>query len=178
MRFDRHQGKNAADIINYYSEKELIEIFREYGEENSAPKIARYIIEARKQKKIESTRELADIIEKANSYPGVKERIFQALRIEVNQELKNEEKAIKDGLDLLESDGTIFVISFHSLEDRIVKNIFRDESRDCICSDLICTCKHKRSIEILTKKPIVPSSEEIRENIRSRSAKARAAKKL
>jgi 16S rRNA (cytosine1402-N4)-methyltransferase len=100
------------------------------------------------------------------------------LRIEVNKELENLEKSLNEAIDLLEPGGIIFVISFHSLEDRIVKNIFKNEAKDCICEDFICTCKHKKKLQILTKKPIEPSENEIKINPRSRSAKARSAKKL
>jgi 16S rRNA (cytosine1402-N4)-methyltransferase len=92
--------------------------------------------------------------------------------------LDNLEKSLHEAIDLLEKDSKIFVISFHSLEDRIVKNVFRNESRDCICNDIICTCQHKKSLEVLTKKPILPTNEEIKTNSRSRSAKARLAKKI
>jgi 16S rRNA (cytosine1402-N4)-methyltransferase len=108
----------------------------------------------------------------------VKARIFQALRIETNKELEALEISLKDALNLLESSGIIFVISFHSLEDRVTKQIFKKETRDCICSDIICSCNHKKSLKLLNKKPILPSTEEISLNSRSRSAKARAAQKL
>lgn len=178
MRFDKSSWIDASTIVNTYPEDKLFKIFSEYGEEPASRKIARHICEKRKQKKLETTYELRDTIDEVTKFPWVKERIFQAIRIEVNKELEHIEIALKDALQLLEKDGTIFVISFHSLEDRIVKNILRNESKDCICSDIICTCKHKKSIKILTSKPILPTEKEIEENIRSRSAKARAAKKI
>ncbi len=178
MRFDKSWWQSARDIIHTYTEEKLFKIFSEYGEEPTSRKIAKYICDTRKKKKLETTYDLRDTIDEINSYHGVKERIFQALRIEVNKELEHIEIALKDAIKLLEKDGIIFVISFHSLEDRIVKNIFRDESKDCICTDIICTCHHKKTLKILTQKPVLPTEKEIQENIRSRSAKARAAKKL
>ncbi len=105
-------------------------------------------------------------------------RVFQALRIEVNQELEALKNSLSQAIDLLETGGNIFVISFHSLEDRIVKHLFKRETRDCICSDIICQCGHKKSLRLIHKKPIAPSPEEQKENSRSRSAKARHAQKL
>jgi 16S rRNA (cytosine1402-N4)-methyltransferase len=178
MRFDKSTWQSASDVVNYYDEKRLTDIFTKYGEEPNSRKIAKYICEKRKQKALKTTYELRDTIDEVTKFPWVKEKIFQAIRIEVNKELEYIERALKDAINILDIEGNIFVISFHSLEDRIVKNIFRDESRDCICSDFICTCKHKKTIKILTPKPILPSEKEINENIRSRSAKARAAKKI
>ncbi|NVP17892.1 16S rRNA (cytosine(1402)-N(4))-methyltransferase RsmH [Candidatus Gracilibacteria bacterium] len=175
MRLDKTKGKTAADIVNSYKDSELREIFLKYGEEPGANKISKLIVENRRKKRFETTLELAKII------PGpikVKSRIFQAIRIEVNEELEVLEKSLLDAIKILKKEGNIFVISFHSLEDRITKNIFRDESRDCICDDIICSCLHKKSIRILSKKPILPSEEEIKQNTRSRSAKARLAQKI
>lgn len=178
MRFDKSSWQSACDIVNTYTEEKLYKIFSEYGEEPNSRKIAKYICEERKKKRPETTYDLRDTIDEVSKFPWVKEKVFQALRIEVNKELEHIKIALKDAIKLLEKDGTLFVISFHSLEDRIVKNILRDESRDCICSDIICTCKHKKTLQILTPKPILPTEKEIQENIRSRSAKARLAKKL
>jgi 16S rRNA (cytosine1402-N4)-methyltransferase len=111
-------------------------------------------------------------------FPKSKTRVFQALRIEVNSELKNLEISLNDAINLLEKDGNIFVISFHSLEDRIVKQKLKLETKDCICRDLICSCGHEKSLKILTKKPIEPSEEELKLNPRARSAKARLAIKI
>lgn len=179
MRFDTYIWFPASHIVNTYKEDELIRIFREYWEEPASRKIALKILEKRKSWfRFKTTKELANLIDEAVKFPKAKNRIFQALRIETNKEMENLEISLKDAINLLTSWWTIFVISFHSLEDRIVKNIFKDESRDCICSDLICSCKHKKQIKILTKKPIIPTPEEEKTNPRSRSAKARSAEKL
>jgi len=179
MRFDRTSWRTAADIVNWYTRDELYKIFRQYWEEPASNKIATTIVNRRKKLwKLETTTDLVEVIWEVTKHPKAKTRIFQALRIEVNKELENLEKSLEDAIGLLEEKWKIFVISFHSLEDRITKNIFRKESRDCYCSDLICTCKHKKQIKILTKKPIIPTEEEQRENSRSRSAKARLAEKI
>lgn len=175
MRLDKTKWKTAADIVNSYKDSELREIFLKYWEEPGANKISKLIVENRRKKRFETTLELAKII----PWPiKVKSRIFQAIRIEVNEELEVLEKSLLDAIKILKKEWNIFVISFHSLEDRITKNIFRDESRDCICDDIICSCLHKKSIKIISKKPILPSEEEIKQNPRSRSAKARLAKKI
>lgn len=175
MRLDKTKWKTASDIVNSYKDSELREIFLKYWEEPGANKISKLIVENRRKKRFETTLELAKII----PWPiKVKSRIFQAIRIEVNEELEVLEKSLLDAIKILKKEWNIFVISFHSLEDRITKNIFRDESRDCICDDIICSCLHKKSIKILSKKPILPSEEEIKQNPRSRSAKARLAKKI
>jgi len=141
MRFDTHSGKTAADILNFYEEKDLFQIFKEYGEEPHARKIAARIITARKLKKFRTTTDLNDFLEtEINTHIKTKMRVFQALRIEANAELENLKKSLTQAISLLETDGIIFVISFHSLEDRIVKQSFKRETRDCICSDLICKC--------------------------------------
>lgn len=175
MRLDKTKWKTAADIVNWYTAKELREIFLNYWEEPWANKISSRIVEVRKKKKFLTTLDLAEIIP---GPPKVKSRIFQAIRIEVNNELTSIEESLNDAIQLLEKDWIIFVISFHSLEDRITKHIFRNESKDCICDDLICSCNHKKSVKILNKKPILPTEEEIKQNPRSRSAKARYAKKI
>ncbi|MDD3646788.1 MAG: 16S rRNA (cytosine(1402)-N(4))-methyltransferase RsmH [Candidatus Gracilibacteria bacterium] len=178
MRFDATKGKTAADIVNSYTEGDLRKIFLEYAEEAACSKIAKKIVEKRKVKKFETTFDLIEALEEVNKHPKTKTRVFQALRIEVNNELEHIKSSINDAINLLEKNGIIFVISFHSLEDRIVKQIFKKETRDCICSDIICSCGHKKSLELLTKKPIIPTEAEIKENPRSRSAKARSAKKI
>ncbi len=179
MRFDNNNWITASKIVNYYKEKELVKIFKEYWEEPSSLKIAKEIISQRKNKfKFNSTKDLSDLISRVSKNPKSKNRIFQALRIKTNNELEVIEKSVSDAIDLLEKDWNIFIISFHSLEDRIIKNIFRRESKDCICSDLICNCKHTKKLKILTKKPINPSSDEVIINPRSRSAKARCAIKI
>ncbi len=176
MRFDINSWFPASHIVNTYKEIDLIRIFRDYWEDSASKKIALKILEKRKKWfKFKTTKELADLIDETTTFPKTKTRIFQALRIETNKEMENLKISLKDAIKLLETAGTIFAISFHSLEDRIVKNTFRDESRDCICSDIICTCKHKKQIQILTKKPILPSKKEESLNPRARSAKARSA---
>jgi len=179
MRFDSSQGKTAADILNYYEEKDLFEILRQYGEEPHARKIAARTVTQRKKKKFLTTHDLTSFLDREiNSHIKTKTRVFQALRIEVNAELETLEKSIWEAIQLLKPEWDIFVISFHSLEDRIVKHALKRETRDCICSDQICSCRHKKSLKIITKKPILPSPEEQKENTRSRSAKARHAKKI
>lgn len=175
MRLDKTKWKTAADIVNWYTKDELREIFLKYWEEAGANKIAENIVKQRKIEKFKTTKQLSEIIK---GLPKIKAKIFQAIRIEVNNELKNIEKSIKEAIELLEENWIIFVISFHSLEDRIVKQIFKKETKDCICNDLICSCKHKKSLKILNKKPILPTQNEIKQNPRSRSAKARLAKKI
>lgn len=176
MRFDTSTWFPASHIVNTYKEFDLTRIFREYWEDSWSKKIAQKIIEKRKTWfKFTKTKELADLIDETTTYPKTKTRIFQALRIETNKEIENLKNSLIDAVNLLQSSWTIFVISFHSLEDRVVKNVLRDESRDCICSDIICTCKHKKQIQILTKKPILPSKKEESLNSRARSAKARSA---
>lgn len=179
MRFDTRSWKTAADILNYYEEKDLFQIFRDYGEEPHARKIAARTIAARKEKKFSTTTDLNEFLDtEINSHIKTKTRVFQALRIEVNWELDTLKSSLHQAIQLLKSQWDIFVISFHSLEDRIVKQLFKLETKDCICSDIICTCHHKKSLELTHKKPILPSNEEQKVNSRSRSAKARHAKKL
>lgn len=179
MRFDTSTWVPASHIVNSYNESDLLKIFREYGEEPSARKIAEEIILQRKKwMRLKTTKELSDLIAKISKFPKSKNRIFQALRIETNKELEVIEQSVQDAIDMLQEWGSIFIISFHSLEDRIVKHIFKQESRDCICSELICVCKHKKKLKISTKKPILPSADEIKANPRSRSAKARVAIKI
>jgi 16S rRNA (cytosine1402-N4)-methyltransferase len=180
------QGKTAADVINKYPEEKLIEIFRSYGEEKFAKRIAGGIIEARKGKEINKTGELVEIISKA--VPGFYRsgrihfatRVFQALRIEVNQELSNLNRFLESAIDNLANGGRLAIISFHSLEDRIVKNFFRLHSRNCICPPNFpkCVCQHRQTLKIITKRPIISGEKEIRENPRARSAKLRVAEKI
>ena len=179
MRFDMEADFSAYDVINSYKEDDLVRIFSEYGEERFSKRIAKKIVEQRKKSPIKTTLELADLI--VNVTPRIKShihpatRVFQAVRIEVNGELKNVNIILNEVLDLLDVGGIISVISFHSLEDRLVKTILKREAQNCRCNNLICTCKPPR-IELLTKKPILPTDEEIRVNPPSRSAKLRAAK--
>lgn len=178
MRFNSNEWKTAEQIINYYSKDDLIRIFRDYWEEPSSKKIAEKIVEKRKQNKITTTKQLSDIIWEVSKFPKSKNRIFQAIRIETNNELENITISVKDAIKLLDIGWSIFVISFHSLEDRIIKNIFKRESKICVCKDLICSCQKSSLLKIITKKPIIPTQEEIINNSRSRSAKARFAIKV
>ena len=183
MRFNRDNDFSAYDVVNNYSEDDLVKIFSEYGEERFSKRIARAIVEQRKIKKLETTTELANLI--VNSTPRVKTnihpatRVFQAIRIEVNQELKNVKNALEDVLDLLEVGGIISVISFHSLEDRLVKQFFKYHSVRCHCdrTQMICNCPPPK-LELVNKKPIEASEKELGENPPSRSAKLRIAKRI
>ncbi len=177
MRFSPEQELTAADIVNTYPAEDLAGIIREYGEERFSERIARRIMENRP---VKSTLQLARIIELATGrwgriHPAT--RTFQALRIAVNDELGNLEKALKQANDVLVAGGRLAVISYHSLEDRIVKNFMRQEARGCICppGTIICSCEHKVSLRVLTKKVITPSSSEVESNPRSRSARMRVA---
>ena len=181
MRFDMQSDFSAFDVVNGYSEQKLIQIFSEYGEERFSKRIAKAIIQTRKVKKINTTLELADLILK--STPKIKSsihpatRVFQAIRIEVNHELQNVKNTLNDVLDLLEFGAIISVISFHSLEDRIVKHLFKYHSQRCHCdkNQLICNCPPP-VLELVNKKPLMASDEEIKENPPSRSAKLRVAR--
>lgn len=183
MRMDQTSKFSAWDVVNTYSEGELLKIIREYGEENWAVRIAKFIVEARAEKTIETTFELVDIIKKAipakarQDGPHPAKRTFQAIRIEVNNELKIIEKTIEDAVSVMNKGGRIAIITFHSLEDRIVKTTFKRLSEGCICpKELpVCVCNNKPKIKIITKKPILPSEEELENNPRARSAKLRVA---
>lgn len=181
MRMDRRQEKTAKDIVNGYSEKELFRIIRDYGEDNFAKNIAKHIVSYRETKEIETTRELADIIrgaipmkiQKNGGHPA--KRTFQAIRIELNKELEVLNDTLNDMIDLLNEDGRICIITFHSLEDRIVKRIFRKNEDPCECPPdfPVCVCGKKSKGRVITRKPILPSGEEQEVNSRSRSAKLR-----
>ncbi len=186
MRMDQSAQKNAYDIVNCYDKGELMRIFYEYGEEKWSKRIAEFIEEKRKDEPIKTTGELVDIIKaaipqkarEAGSHPA--KRVFQAIRIEVNGELSILKGAIEDFLDVLKPGGRLSVITFHSLEDRIVKNVFADYARGCKCPKEfpVCVCGESPKIKIITKKPILPSKEELTENSRSKSAKLRISEKL
>lgn len=187
MRFDKRQKLTAYQVVNSTPEKELADIIYHYGEERQSRKIARRIVEARKRKKIETTTELAEIIENRREAKSGKRKgihpatlTFQALRIYVNRELEVLEKTLEDSISLLAPGGRLVIIAYHSLEDRIVKNFFRNQTKNCICpKELpICQCNFKKTLYILTRKPIIPSRLEVSENPRSRSAKLRAAERL
>ena len=177
MRFNLDSDLTAYDIVNNYKEDDLVRIFSEYGEERFSKRIAAKIIQERRIKPILTTTELANLIIEAT--PKIKShihpatRVFQALRIEVNSELKNVNYTLKYLLDMLDYNAIISVISFHSLEDRVVKKLFKFESQKCRCNNPICTCKPPK-IELINKKPIIAGEDEIRENPPSRSAKLRA----
>ena len=181
MRFNQDSDFSAYDVVNTYSEADLVRIFSEYGEERFSKRIAKKIVEVRKSKKLETTTELADLIVKCT--PHIKTsihpatRVFQAIRIEVNHELTNVKNTLNDVLDLLDIGAIISVISFHSLEDRLVKNLFRYHSQKCHCepNQMICKCPPPK-LELVNKKPIVASDEEIKVNPPSRSAKLRIAR--
>jgi len=186
MRMDQSQSLTAEEVINTYSEKSLYEIIRDYGEEKWASRIAKFIVEARRQAPIKKTSELVSIIKAAipskarQDGPHPAKRTFQAIRIEVNDELGIIEKTIRDGVETLKPGGRIAIITFHSLEDRIVKQTFKDLSTACICPPEfpVCVCNRKAIVKTITRKPILPSDEELEYNPRARSAKLRVAEKL
>ncbi len=183
MRMNREQSLTAKEVVNNYSESELVKIFFEYGEEKFSKKIASNIVKARP---IESTGRLAEIIEK--SYPAAVrfkggnpcKRVFQAIRIEVNEELDGLYESLLNMARRLNTKGRMCVITFHSLEDRMAKNAFQYLYCDCICPphQPICTCDKRREVEIITRKPIVPNEKELKENKRSQSAKLRIIEKI
>ena len=185
MRMDKTQELTAKRVVNYYSEKELANLIYEYGEERFSRQIARNICNYRKEKTINTTKELVDIIEK--SIPKSKQndghpakRTFQAIRIEVNNEIKPLYNTVKDCIDCLKPQGRLCIITFHSLEDRAVKNAYIEAKGKCTCpSDLpYCVCGAKTLGKIITKKPIIATKEEQEENSRSKSAKLRIFEKI
>ena len=183
MRFNQDSDFSAYDVVNTYSEDELVRIFSEYGEERFSKRIAKKIVEVRQIKPIETTIELANLIvnatPKINSKIHPATRVFQAIRIEVNQELNNVKNVLEKIMPMLSVGAIISVISFHSLEDRLVKVFFKKMASKCNCppNKAICDCPPP-SLEIITKKPICASEKEIRENPPSRSAKLRIAKRI
>ena len=185
MRMDQSSPKSAKNVVNEYSEQKLRYILETYGEEKFAGKIAANIVEARKEKPIETTGELVKIIDKSipakfkqNGHPAKK--TFQAIRIEVNEELDGLSQAIKDIVRGLKSGGRIAILTFHSLEDRIVKQTFKDLETDCICDKRfpVCVCGKVKEIKLINKKPIEATAEELKLNSRSKSAKLRVAEKI
>lgn len=186
MRMDQRSLLSAKRIVNEYSEEELARILREYGEERYAKRIAGQIVSARQEKRIERTLELSELIERAvpadyrrsGGHPAM--RTFQALRIEANQELSVLERALEDLIERLSAGGRIAVISFHSLEDRIVKNIFRRAEHPCTCPPdfPVCICGKKPKGRSVNRKPILPGEKEIRENSRAHSAKLRVFERI
>ncbi len=181
MRMDQRMERTAKDIVNGYSEMELFRIIRDYGEDRFAKNIAKHIVEARSKKTIETTFELNDIIEasipakvrKTGGHPS--KRTFQALRIELNDELNVLKNTLEDMVKSLKPGGRMCIITFHSLEDRIVKNSFKTFEDPCICPPNfpVCTCGRKPLGRVVTRKPILPSEKELSENSRSKSAKLR-----
>lgn len=180
MRMDKRQTLTAKDIVNGYSEKELFRIIRDYGEDNFAQNIAKHIVRARGDKPIETTYELNEIIKAAipakmrvNGHPS--KRTFQAIRIECNRELEVLKNTMDDMIDLLTVGGRLVIITFHSLEDRIVKTVMKKQENPCTCppSFPVCVCGNVSKGKVITKKPILPSEREREENSRSKSAKLR-----
>lgn len=183
MRFDSYQKLTAEKVVNTYPEERLAQIIFQYGEERHARRIANKIVNARKLAPITTTRQLAALVESVVGGPHVIKslaRVFQAIRIEVNGELDRLQRSLDKVVPYLRPGGRIAVISYHSLEDRIVKNFFKSKSSDCICPPEVpvCTCNHKKVLKIVHRKPIVPSMEEVRLNPRARSARLRVAERL
>ena len=185
MRMDQRNTQTAKDIVNGYSEMELYRIIRDYGEDRFAKNIAKHIVKARQEKEIETAGELTEIIKAAipakvratGGHPS--KRTFQAIRIELNRELQVLEQSIDTMIDLLNPGGRLSIITFHSLEDRIVKNKFRENENPCICPPEfpVCMCGRKSKGRVVTRKPVLPSEEELAANKRSKSAKLRVFEK-
>ncbi len=181
MRMDQRQDKTARDIVNGYEERELYRIIRDYGEEKFAKNIAKHIVAARKEKTLETTGELIHVIKAAipmkvravGGHPA--KRTFQAIRIELNRELDVLQEALDEIVELLNDKGRICVITFHSLEDRIVKNKFREWENPCVCPKEfpVCVCGRKPKGRVVTRKPILPDEQELEENPRAKSSKLR-----
>jgi 16S rRNA (cytosine1402-N4)-methyltransferase len=181
MRMDQRQEKTARDIVNGYSEMDLYRVIRDYGEDKFAKNIAKHIVQAREKKPIETTGELVEIIKAAipakirmqKGHPA--KQTFQAIRIELNQELEVLRDSLDDMIEMLNPGGRICIITFHSLEDRIVKTIFRKNENPCTCpSDFpVCVCGKVSKGKVVTRKPILPGEQELEENSRSKSAKLR-----
>lgn len=182
MRMDRSNARTAYDVVNNCSLAELRSMFFEYGEERESSRIARAIVEERDKKEIKTTEELARIIDystKSHQKMKAKARIFQAIRIYLNDEINVLKKALSDAIPVLRSGGRIVVISYHSLEDRVVKQIFKYAALDCICPPGFpqCICGKQSTLKIITRKPLLPTEDEIAENSRARSAKMRIAER-
>lgn len=181
MRMDKRQDKTAKDIVNTYSEAELFRMIRDYGEDKFAKNIAKHIVRMRQEKEFETTYQLNEAIKAAipmkvrknTGHPSKK--TFQAIRIELNRELEVLNDTLQDMIDLLDDKGRICIITFHSLEDRIVKSMFRKNENPCTCppSFPVCMCGNKSKGKVITRKPILPSEEEMERNRRSKSAKLR-----
>ena len=181
MRMDQRKDKTAADIINHYSEQELYRIIRDYGEDRFAKNIAKHIVKARQEREIRTTGQLNEIIKAAipakvratGGHPS--KRTYQAIRIELNEELEVLNQAMDEMIDLLNPGGRLSIITFHSLEDRMVKNRFKTNENPCICPPdfPVCVCGRVSKGRVITRKPILPSREELEHNSRSKSAKLR-----
>lgn len=185
MRMDKSQTLDAEYVVNHYSEADLTRIMFDYGEERNSRQIARKIVKQREQKPITTTFELRDIVvssypPKFQGKPSLCNKVFQAIRIEVNNELNDLPKAVEKMLQVLKKNGRICIITFHPLEDRIIKNTFKLHSTDCICPPRLpkCVCNHKADVKLITRHPIVPTDNELLSNTRSGSAKLRIAEKL
>lgn len=186
MRMDRTKKYTAESIVNDVSEQELARIIKEYGEEKWAVRIAKFIVEERKKQRIDSTLKLVEVIKRAIPAAARREgghpakRTFQALRIAVNDELEVLKQALIDGVEVLKPGGRIVVITFHSLEDRIVKTVFNNMEKPCVCPPQIpiCVCGKKPILKILTRKPVTANEEELQQNSRAKSAKLRAAARV
>ena len=185
MRMDSTQKTTAADLLVNLSDRELVFTIKEYGEERYPKRIVRAIRKAQIQNAITTTHQLSNIISSVihlsrstKIHPAT--RTFQALRIAVNNELEHIKKTLSDSIEILQASARIMVISFHSLEDRIIKNFFKDEERGCICPPKIpiCSCGHMARLKIITRKPVTPSAEEVRDNSRASSAKMRVAERV
>ena len=183
MRMDKNNPFSAYELLNEYPEEEISRIIYEYGEERHARKIARFIVEARSEKPIETTGDLVTIIKRAirgKSQKHPAKKTFQAIRIEVNKELEVLKNSIEKAVDSLKPGGRLAIITFHSLEDRIVKNMFREMSKDCICPPelLVCRCEHEAKVKLITRKPIIPKNNELEFNNRAHSSKLRVVERL
>ena len=186
MRMNTNDKMTAKTVVNECTKEELIKIFRDYGEEKWSARIAEFIVTEREKKPIETTFELVDII-KAAVPAGAREekghpakRVFQAIRIYVNEEISELENAVRNAIDSLAVGGRLCIITFHSLEDRIVKEVFNEEAKSCICPPDFptCVCGKKSRIKLVNRKPILPTDEELEVNLRAHSAKLRVAEKI
>lgn len=186
MRMDSRNPLSAYEVVNTYPKEELERVIWEYGEERWAARIAEFIVEKRQAHRINTTLELVDVIKAAipqkarQDGPHPAKRTFQAIRIEVNRELDVIRKTIEDATSVMRKGGRICIITFHSLEDRIVKDTFKELAKSCVCpvEFPVCVCGKRQELKIITKKPIIPSEQEIEGNPRSRSAKLRVAQRV
>ncbi len=185
MRMDSTQKTTAADLLVKLSDEELVLVIKEYGEERFAKRIVRAIRKAQEQNPITTTLQLSNIVSGVTHTPRPAKihpatRTFQALRIAVNNELEHIKSALSDSLKVLSASARIMVISFHSLEDRIVKNFFKDEEKGCVCPPRlpVCACGHKTRLKIITRRPVTPASEEVKRNPRASSSKLRVAERV